>query len=163
MGTYVSGVKCVMIEMQKDLVMVTGSIDVKALAEALKERMKREVEIIPPKKEKEKGSNSEEKDGGGSGGGGGNEKEGGDNGNCNGNGNGGGRKGGGGGGKGGDGGIAGDIKCEDNCYGRMEGSRMEYYGRVGHPVNTGYWYTYGENVHALQYFSDENPNACSVM
>lgn len=196
----VSGVKNVTIERQKDLVTVTGTMDAKTLAEGLKRRMKREVEIVPQKKEKEKGKDNQEKKEGNEGGNGGNagsEKKGGGDGdsggnggggggNSNGNGNGGKKKkgggsgggggggggGSGGGGGGGDGSNAGGNKEGESGNGIMEGNRMEYSGIVGFPANTGYGYgygyghggyTYGENVHAPQYFSDENPNACSVM
>ncbi|XP_031385132.1 heavy metal-associated isoprenylated plant protein 3-like isoform X2 [Punica granatum] len=157
-----SGVTNVTIEQQKDLVTVTGTMDVKALAETLKGRMKRVVEIVPPKKEKEKVKDNEEKKDGNKGSGGGNEKEGCGNGNNQGNGSGGGKKkkgaGGGGGGE----------------YGNAVGNKEEENGSavgLGYPANTGYGYgcgygygyTYGESVHAPQYFSDENPNACSVM
>lgn len=142
------------IERQKDLVMVTGTMDVKALVKALKGRMNREVEVIPPKQEKEKGNSNEEK-----------KKEG------SANGNGGGKMKSGGGRGGGNCGNAGGNTEEPDCVGRVDGSRMEYFGTLGHLANTGYgcsfrhgqWYTYGETVHAPQYFSDENPNACSVM
>ncbi|PKI64605.1 hypothetical protein CRG98_015037 [Punica granatum] len=157
-----AGVTNVTIEQQKDLVTVTGTMDVKALAETLKGRMKRVVEIVPPKKEKEKVKDNEEKKDGNKGSGGGNEKEGCGNGNNQGNGSGGGKKkkgaGGGGGGE----------------YGNAVGNKEEENGPavgLGYPANTGYGYgcgygygyTYGESVHAPQYFSDENPNACSVM
>lgn len=46
------------IDTQKDLVTVTGAMDMKALAEILQKKLKREVAIAPPKKDgenKEKG------------------------------------------------------------------------------------------------------------
>lgn len=55
------------IDHQKDLVTVKGAIDVKALAEALKEKLKRPVEIVPAKKEGG-GEKKEKSDGGGGGG-----------------------------------------------------------------------------------------------
>ncbi|XP_022857920.1 putative late blight resistance protein homolog R1A-3 [Olea europaea var. sylvestris] len=53
------------IDRQKDLVTVTGAMDMKALAETLKKHLKTEVEILPPKKEgggrdKGKGGGGEE-------------------------------------------------------------------------------------------------------
>ncbi|KAI4385474.1 hypothetical protein MLD38_003496 [Melastoma candidum] len=44
---------------------------------------------------------------------------------------------------------------------KFEGGKMEYYGPP--QSQPGYWFMYGEPVHAPQLFSDENPNACSVM
>lgn len=58
------------IDRQKDLVTVKGTFDVKALVEALKEKLKRPVEIVPAKKE-DGGAKKEKADGGNSGGGGG--------------------------------------------------------------------------------------------
>ncbi|KAJ7981046.1 Heavy metal-associated isoprenylated plant protein [Quillaja saponaria] len=132
------GVNDFSIDKEKDTVTVKGTMDAKALAEKLKEKLKRGVEVIPPKKE------------GGNGGGGG--KEGG---------NGGGGKKKGGGGNGGQQ----ENTTEHNGGTKMEGNKMEVVpGQV-------YWYGYGygygpvhmEHPHAPQMFSDENPNACSVM
>nr|GMD19016.1 heavy metal-associated isoprenylated plant protein 3-like [Ipomoea batatas] len=103
------------LDRQKEVVTVTGAMDMKALVENLKKHLKRDVEIVPPKKE---GGGGEKKEKGG--GGGGNEKG-------NDKGKGGGKKEGGGGG-GGDG--------EKNKE---------------------------EAANKMQMFSDENPNACSVM
>ncbi|CAN4100853.1 unnamed protein product [Withania somnifera] len=47
---------------EKDLVTVTGAMDMKELVEALKKEVKKDVVIVPPKKEKEGG---EKKEGGG--------------------------------------------------------------------------------------------------
>ncbi|GAA0153897.1 hypothetical protein LIER_12025 [Lithospermum erythrorhizon] len=75
------GVDHVSIDHQKDLVTVKGTMDVKELAHYLKEKLKRGVEIVPPKKED--GGDKKEKEGGGGGGdkkeggGGGDKKEGG--------------------------------------------------------------------------------------
>ncbi|KAJ0098368.1 hypothetical protein Patl1_22201 [Pistacia atlantica] len=44
------GVFSVKVDMQEELVTVTGTMDAKALAETLKKRLKRPVEIVPPKK-----------------------------------------------------------------------------------------------------------------
>ncbi|KAK4763308.1 hypothetical protein SAY86_009076 [Trapa natans] len=179
-----SGVKSVAIERQKDLVTVKGTMEVKVLAESLKGRMKRAVEIVtPPKKDEkvkdrtDKKESSDNSSGNGGCVGGGNDKKSSrssSTGNINGSGNNGGKnkknKGGGT-----EGSNAGCNKDEENAggTGRMDGSRMEYYGPVGYLANTGYEYEYGyghgygyaywENVHAPQYFCDENPSACSVM
>lgn len=51
-------------DFEKDLVTVTGAMDMKELVEALKKQGKKEVQIVPPKKEKEGG---EKQDGGGGG------------------------------------------------------------------------------------------------
>ncbi|KAJ6691511.1 HEAVY METAL-ASSOCIATED ISOPRENYLATED PLANT PROTEIN 6 [Salix purpurea] len=61
------GVQEMGIDKQKELVTVKGTMDVKALAETLKERLKRPVDIVPPKKEKEGGKDA---DNGAEGGGG---------------------------------------------------------------------------------------------
>lgn len=167
----------------KDLVTVTGTMDVKDLVPYLKEKLKRNVEVVPPKKEeggekKDKQGGGDKKDGGGEKKDGGGEKKEGD------------AKAAGGGGDGGkkEGGS-------DNA--KMEVSKMEYFG-YPHPAST-YWYdapvlsahnNYVMEAHAHQahvsqaytsqayanqgyavpmdqyhpqMFSDENPNACSVM
>ncbi|KAJ0083660.1 heavy metal-associated isoprenylated plant protein 3-like [Pistacia vera] len=146
------GVLDMAVDRQKDLVTVKGTMDAKALAETLKERLKRPVEIVPPKKEKEEkesnGGGKKKKKGGGGDEGGEDDAE----------------NGGGGGGG-----------------GRMEGNRMEHmvglpglgygypYPLSGYPVS-GHEYGYPYPVpvgqmppHAPQMFSDENPNACSLM
>ncbi|KAJ6309632.1 hypothetical protein OIU76_014553 [Salix suchowensis] len=163
------GVQEMGIDKQKELVTVKGTMDVKALAETLKERLKRPVDIVPPKKEKEGGKDADN----GAEGGGGKKK--------------------GGGGKGGvqDGEAA--AKMEE--INRMEftvqpgfwpgfgyaGQPIYGNGYVGHPVYASHGPEYGNRYgfgHAphqgygpgpvqgypghLQ-FNDENPNACSVM
>ncbi|XP_011090035.1 heavy metal-associated isoprenylated plant protein 3 isoform X2 [Sesamum indicum] len=60
--TKTKGYQEMKIDRQKELVTVTGAMDMKALAEVLKKHLKKEVEILPPKKEVEKKEN-----GGGSG------------------------------------------------------------------------------------------------
>ncbi|PHU03902.1 hypothetical protein BC332_29153 [Capsicum chinense] len=45
------GYKEMKVDEQKDLVTVTGSMDMKVLAETLKKHLKKEIEIVPPKKE----------------------------------------------------------------------------------------------------------------
>ncbi|KAH7561102.1 hypothetical protein JRO89_XS10G0174200 [Xanthoceras sorbifolium] len=143
------GVKDMSVDKQKDLVTVKGTMDVKALTECLKERLKRPVDIVPPKKEKD---DKESNDNGGGGGGGKKKKGGGSGGEVDGNGDGGQIADGGGGG------------------GKMEGNKMEYMVQPGfgygygypHPGNYEYGYPIGQ-LPAPQMFSDENPNACSIM
>ncbi|KAL5565774.1 hypothetical protein UlMin_028938 [Ulmus minor] len=159
--TKTKGYNDMSIDKQKDLITVVGSMDMKALAESLQEKLKRPVEIVPPKKEKE----------------GGGEKEGGK---------GGGKKKGGGG----DGGQK--VVEESRMEYAGQPIPAFGYG-LGYPPGYGYGYGYppgyvGENMHAPhmhaphmhappmhappmhanpmhapQLFSDENPNACSVM
>ncbi|KAJ8543902.1 hypothetical protein K7X08_025520 [Anisodus acutangulus] len=163
------GYKEMKIDKQKDLVTVTGSMDMKELAAMLKKHLKKEVEIVPQKKE-----GGEKKEKGGS--------DGGENG-----------KGGGGKGKGkgGEGGGEGKGKVKDEAGGGgggFGGGEMIMASNVvngmQHQVQFGYPYPYmygpvgsvepvypGDqfqnpfpvSVHAPQLFSDENPNACSVM
>ncbi|GLT80769.1 hypothetical protein SLA2020_521920 [Shorea laevis] len=141
------------IDEQKDQVTVKGTMDVKALTEALKEKLKRRVEIVQPKKE----------DDGKGGGGGGKNKN----------------KGNGGGGDGG------KEDGHNNGGVRLEGGRLEHMVQpgfgYGHPFGQGYWVGYpayapGHGFPAYapgpvyqvllpapQIFSDENPNACSIL
>ncbi|XP_075513296.1 heavy metal-associated isoprenylated plant protein 3-like isoform X1 [Primulina tabacum] len=136
--TRTKGYQDMKIDRQKELVTVTGAMDMKALAEMLKKHLKKNVEIVPPKKEGEK------KEGGG---GGGDKKK------------------GGGGGDGGEAGSGGGGE-------KMEGNKMQYQAGYTYP------FMYGPGpagdqfhynpfpvglLHAPQLFSDENPNACSVM
>ncbi|WMV56013.1 hypothetical protein MTR67_049398 [Solanum verrucosum] len=167
--TKCKGYKEMKIDKQKDLVTVTGSMNMKELAEMLKKHLKKEVEIVPQKKEG--GDNKKEKggDGGGENGKGGN---------------GGGKakgKGGEGNGEGkgkvkdevggGDGGFGGgEMIMNSNVGNGMQ--MMQQQVQFGYP----YPYMYGPvypadqfqnpypvSVHAPQLFSDENPNACSIM
>ncbi|XP_055835510.1 heavy metal-associated isoprenylated plant protein 3-like [Solanum dulcamara] len=165
--TKFKGYKEMKIDKQKDLVTVTGSMDMKELAEVLKKHLKKEVEIVPPKKE---GGDKKEK--GGDGGGGENGK--------------GGNGGGKGKGKGGEGNGEGKGKVKDEVGGGGDGGgemimnnnvgngmqMMQQQVQFGYP----YPYMYGSvypadqlqnpypvSVHAPQLFSDENPNACSIM
>ncbi|GAV66490.1 HMA domain-containing protein [Cephalotus follicularis] len=121
------------IDKQKDLVTVKGTMDVKALVDALKEKLKRSVEIVPPKKEKDAAAGGD----GGDANGGGKKK-----------------KGGGG-------------QEESGGGGKLEGNRMEYVMQPGYGFEYGYpmpgGYDYLVPYHAPQMFSDENPNACSIM
>ncbi|KAK4756146.1 hypothetical protein SAY87_006273 [Trapa incisa] len=142
-----SGVKSVSIDMQKDLVTVIGTMEAKDLAESLKRRMKREVEIIPQKKGNEKGKNNgEKKEGSEDGGNGqGTEKKGSGSGNGNKNTN---AKGSSCGNDNGDGkgnaGKKGDgAKKEESDSEKLGWNLMEHPGIVGYPANTGYGYGYG--------------------
>ncbi|XP_031503158.1 heavy metal-associated isoprenylated plant protein 3-like [Nymphaea colorata] len=173
----IKGVQSVAVEDAKDLVTVKGTMDVKALPEYLKLKLRRGVEIVSQKEEaggggEKKGGGEKPKEGGGDkkdGGdkkkdGGGEKKDGGN-----------GKKDGGGdkkkdgdGGekkKDGDGGekkkpvedaaAAPDAKKEEAA--KVEVNKMEYqYSHYGPAYAVEY-------VHAPQLFSDENPNACSVM
>ncbi|KAK4358680.1 hypothetical protein RND71_020909 [Anisodus tanguticus] len=171
--TKFKGYKEMKIDKQTDLVTVSGSMDMKELAETLKKHLKKEVEILLQKKE---GGEKKEK-GGGDGGGE--------------NGKGGGGKGKG---KGGEGGGEGKGKVKDEVggggAGGFGGGEM-IMGNVGNGMQMiqqqvqfgyGYPYMYGPvgsvgpvypgdqfqnpypvSVHAPQLFSDENPNACSIM
>ncbi|URD75097.1 Heavy-metal-associated domain-containing protein [Musa troglodytarum] len=83
--TKIKGVDSVVFDTQKDLVTVKGTMDAKPLPEVLKAKLKRDVEVVQPKKDggekKDKGGGGEKKEkgggvgGGGGGGGGGGEKE----------------------------------------------------------------------------------------
>ncbi|KAG4385864.1 hypothetical protein AAZX31_12G166900 [Glycine max] len=142
------GVKDVGIDREKGMVMVKGTMDVTALAKKLKEKFKRNVEVVPPKKEKEKGKEKESDEKGENGSA--KKKKKGDNGH--------------GGGKGNT-----DKDNEsggDNCQGKMDQNIVSYMVPA-----YGYGYGYGEysNNYMGQYhpvsqmFSDENPYACHIM
>ncbi|BAT90522.1 heavy metal-associated isoprenylated plant protein 3-like [Vigna umbellata] len=142
------GVKEMAIDKEKETVTVKGTMDVKALAENLMEKLRRKVEVVPPKKEKE-GDKEGEKDKEGSG-----KKK---------------NKGGGGGG-----GDSNEGVIEKIDYSRMEYLPQPAFGfgyGYGHGNSGGYSYVpvYPEQMHfhlhapPPQIFSDENPNACSVM
>nr|XP_029124500.1 heavy metal-associated isoprenylated plant protein 3 isoform X2 [Elaeis guineensis] len=169
----IKGVRWVMVDAQKGLVTVKGTMDVQELPEVLKRKLNQQVDTVPPKKD----DGGEKKDEGGDKKGKGGEKE---------------RSGkketvvGGGGGGGG----------RMNDGGKAEANRMEYYAGYTYGIEKenggqketvagggggGGWkddggkaeanrteysagYTYRiEMVHAPELFSDENPNACSVM
>lgn len=117
--------------MAKDLVTVKGIMDPKALPGMLREKLKRPLEVVLPKKEN--ANDKKEKDDKG-----GEIKE---NGSCS--------SGGSNKQKGGD--AAAGVAAG------AEGQKMGYYYGVCGCGNTPYY------VRAPQYFSDENPNACSVM
>ncbi|XP_042014864.1 heavy metal-associated isoprenylated plant protein 3-like isoform X2 [Salvia splendens] len=114
------GYRDMQIDKQKEMVTVTGALDMKALAEVLKKHLKREVQIVAAKKETEKKESE--------------------------NGKGGAEKGNGG------------LKAE-----KMEGNNKMHF-QVGYPYPDPFYnpYAYG-STHAPQLFSDENPNACSLM
>ncbi|MCD7457244.1 hypothetical protein HAX54_034633 [Datura stramonium] len=109
------GYKEMKIDLEKDLVTVTGSMDMKELVEELKKQLKKDVQIVPPKKE---GGEKKEGGGGGKGNGKGKDEQGG-----------------------------GENKVMDN-------QQVQY----GYPYMDMY-----PAIHATQIFSDENPNACSIM
>lgn len=184
----------------KDLVTVKGTMDVKDLVPYLKEKLRRNVEVVPPKKDDAGGEKKENKDAAA---GGGEKKE---------------NKDAGGdkkdkpkeaaaapADKGGDKDKAVVAAAGAGEAPKMDVSKMEYYG-FGYPPAPSYWQDpmYGQahhmepnnhqvvymnngypmghgyhpmeyhnmppygynpnmNMHAPQMFSDENPNACSVM
>ncbi|AED97379.1 Heavy metal transport/detoxification superfamily protein [Arabidopsis thaliana] len=76
--TKTKGVNGLTMDKEKNLLTVKGTMDVKKLVEILSEKLKRAVEIVPPKKEKDKenGNENGEKKKGGGGDGGGKEKTG---------------------------------------------------------------------------------------
>uniref|UniRef100_A0A1J3H336 Heavy metal-associated isoprenylated plant protein 26 n=1 Tax=Noccaea caerulescens TaxID=107243 RepID=A0A1J3H336_NOCCA len=71
--TKTKGVNGITMDKEKQLVTVKGTMDVKKLVESLTEKLKRPVEIVPPKKDKENGNGKENESGdkkkGGDGGG----------------------------------------------------------------------------------------------
>ncbi|XP_022753877.1 heavy metal-associated isoprenylated plant protein 3-like [Durio zibethinus] len=166
------GVHELKVDKQKELVTVKGTMDVKALAEALKGKLKKNVEIVPPKKEKDGKNEGCENGGGGGGGGGGGKKK---------------NKGGNGGGAGGGGGKTDGNRMEfmvQPDFGFMPGypGYMPVYPGYGHPGygygyrhmhpqghEHGYGYPgyvpgYPVSVHPPhQMFNDENPNACAIL
>ncbi|KAL1551003.1 heavy metal-associated isoprenylated plant protein 3-like [Salvia divinorum] len=120
------------IDKQKDIVTVTGVVDMKALAEALRKQLKREVQIVPAKKEAAQKKEGEKAKGGGD-------------------------KGKSGGGDGG--GKAGGVQVQVlNQHPYPYPYPIVYESGQFH-YNP---YAYGPS-HAPQLFSDENPNACSLM
>ncbi|XP_039068320.1 heavy metal-associated isoprenylated plant protein 6-like [Hibiscus syriacus] len=170
----VDGVQSVDVDGAKDLVTVKGTMDVKDLVPYLKQKLRRNVEVVPPKKD----DTGEKKDDAGE------KKEGGE------------KKEDGGEKKEGDGG--GEAKMEvskmeyhgygypnqpmywsdGNAYAGPSYAIEEYrnhhhqdygYANQGylhpHPGHTdqGYMMDPRHPLHAPQMFSDENPNACSVM
>ncbi|XVE79810.1 hypothetical protein DITRI_Ditri14bG0086000 [Diplodiscus trichospermus] len=165
------GVQELKVDKQKELVTVKGTMDVKALAEALKNKLKKNVEIVPRKKEKDGN-----KEGGENGGGGSSGKK-----------------------KKNKGGNGGNEANAVGGGGKMEENRMEFmvqpkpgympagypgympgypgYGHPGyghphpHPQGHGHGHGYpgympGYSVSVYpphQMFNDENPNACAIL
>ncbi|XP_047976351.1 heavy metal-associated isoprenylated plant protein 6-like [Salvia hispanica] len=62
---HIDGVQSVKADLAKDLVTVTGTMNVKELTSYLKEKLKRSVEIVPPPKKDDGGGDKKEKAGGG--------------------------------------------------------------------------------------------------
>ncbi|KAK8955632.1 Heavy metal-associated isoprenylated plant protein 26 [Platanthera guangdongensis] len=140
----IKGVQDVSVDAQKDLVTVKGLIDVSSLPTYLKQKLNRNVEVVSAKNNASPnaagGDEKKDKPAGGtgekkekSGDGEKKEKE---------------KDGGGGGGK---------KESPAVATAAMEANKMEYYG------GTTYGYKAEEMLHAPQIFSDENPNACTVM
>ncbi|CAN6462275.1 unnamed protein product [Victoria cruziana] len=176
----IKGVQSVSVEAAKDLVTVKGTMDVKTLPDYLKEKLRRGVEIVSQKEESGGGVDGGEKKGGGEKpkeGGGGGDRDCGDKKK-----DGGGDKKDGGSGKkdggeekkkdgdeaekkkkdgddgrekkpAGEAAVVPDAKKEEAV--KVEVNKMEYYSYAPECVV--------HYVHAPQLFSDENPNACSVM
>lgn len=151
---FFAGVEKVTIDTDKDQITVKGTMDVNALAPYLTGKLKRTVELLPSKKNG--GGESKKEKGGGDGkkekGGGSDKKDKAE------------EKGGGGGDSSGDGEKKKKKNKDGNGGGEvvkmMEMNKMEHYGGGGYLPYGGYQY---EIVHAPQIFSDENPNACSIM
>ncbi|KAE9587962.1 hypothetical protein Lal_00002897 [Lupinus albus] len=153
------GVQDMAIDKEKETVTVKGTMEVKALVGNLMERLKKKVEVVPPKKEKEENG---DKKGATDKGGNGDSKK---------------KKGGGGGGGGGGDNVKDDKGSggDGQGKGKIEQNKMEPLVKVHDPVyGYGYgYYGYGGDynyepvymgqLHAPQFFSDENPNACSIM
>ncbi|URD98966.1 Heavy-metal-associated domain-containing protein [Musa troglodytarum] len=138
----IKGVEEVSVDAAKDLVTVKGTMDVKFLATVLKERLKRGVEIVPAKKDDGGGGEEKKEKGGDSKG---EKKE-----------------------KGGDGSGEKEEKKQvglketatTTTTTTVEANKMDYYGPFGGYGGYGYRV---EMVQPPQIFSDENPNACSIM
>lgn len=181
------------VDVAKDLVNVKGTMDVKELVPYLNAKLKRSVDVVPPKKDEAAAGDKKGKEGGGD-----KKDAGGD------------KKAGGGGEKkdaaggekkeGGEGKADGGGKKEEGGSGgaKVEVNKMEYFGYPTHQPSV-FWYdapvlhshnNYVMEAHAHQahvsqayahqanpnyeyaghqydappqMFSDENPNACSVM
>ncbi|CAL9078448.1 unnamed protein product [Musa textilis] len=143
----IKGVQEVTVDAAKDLVTVKGTMDAKTLPAVLMDKLKRGVEVVPPKKHAGGGGGGEEKKDKGGDGGGGEKKE----------------EGGGVGEKKekeGRGGAEKEAVATATTTTVAEANTMDYYGR--YPAYGGYGYRV-EMVHAPQIFSDENPNACTIM
>ncbi|XAR60007.1 hypothetical protein NMG60_11033231 [Bertholletia excelsa] len=137
------------IDEQKNLVTVKGAMDMKNLAETLEQKLKKQVEIVPPAKD---GGEKKEK------GGGGEKRKDGEEGKA----------------VDGDRGKGKGVEESKKSNGGGNSGEQGEENRVFQYVQYGYLnpYVYGcefgypvgqYHVHAPQMFSDENPNACSVM
>uniref|UniRef100_A0A3B5XXG6 HMA domain-containing protein n=1 Tax=Triticum aestivum TaxID=4565 RepID=A0A3B5XXG6_WHEAT len=164
----IKGVKEVTVDAAKDLVKVTGTMDTAALPGYLRDKLSRPVEVVTPgKKDGDKEDDGEKKKDKGAGAGDGGEKK--------------------------DGGGGGEDKKDKSAasvapmpmadpsmyqmppqYGYMPypPAPVGYYGAAPPPPNPGFYPNAGPQypspyatypAHAPQMFSDENPNACSVM
>ncbi|KAI3412277.1 uncharacterized protein J3R85_017526 [Psidium guajava] len=129
------GVLDVAFNRDKDTATVRGAMDAKALAESLREQMKRAVEIVPPKKEKEGGGETKDKKGCGRVEGQRMEYH----------------------------GVCG-YGCGGVYWEPMHLHPPQLFSD-GHPNACSHGGVHWEpmHLHAPQLFSDENPNACSVM
>ncbi|CAN1353486.1 Heavy metal-associated isoprenylated plant protein 6 [Linum perenne] len=161
-----SGVVSVAVDAAKDLVTVKGTMDVKELTSYLKEKLKRNVDVVPPPAAAKKDDDKKPAAGGG---GDKKEKE-----------------------KGKEGGGGGEKKDKEKHYAMepqhiQQGYAQQQYMHAPPPhVTTGYMMEghaqpqymhappphmaagymmegHAHPGHAPQFFSDENPNACSVM
>ncbi|KAG6501804.1 hypothetical protein ZIOFF_041688 [Zingiber officinale] len=156
----IKGVEEVTVDAAKNLVTVKGTMNAKTLPDALKEKIKRNFEIVPPKKEEGGGEKKEEKKGGEKEKAGGEKKE---------------EE------KQGDEKEKKDEKKKQEATASLpppppaaaasttattmattviEANRTDNYSPYGGYPGYGYRI---EMVHAPQMFSDENPNACSIM
>ncbi|CAN1353483.1 Heavy metal-associated isoprenylated plant protein 6 [Linum perenne] len=176
-----SGVVSVAVDAAKDLVTVKGTMDVKELTSYLKEKLKRNVDVVPPpaaakkdddkkpaaggggdKKEKEKGKEEKGKEAAGGGGQG--------------------KKEGDGGGKKAEAAVVNKMEyygysTEPTYWPEESYGQSSYYVDPPHQhhhydymhappphMAAGYMMEgHAHPGHAPQFFSDENPNACSVM
>ncbi|KAG6415127.1 hypothetical protein SASPL_122529 [Salvia splendens] len=122
------GYKDVKFDTQKDLVTVSGAMDVEALAGELQKHLKRDVAIVPPKKEKSGG------DGKGKSGGGENVQ-----------------------GK--------ELQAPPHPHPHQHTNPYPFESGLGHAAVEPFQLQnpYGGHFHAPQIFSDENPNACTLM
>ncbi|XP_042399200.1 heavy metal-associated isoprenylated plant protein 3-like [Zingiber officinale] len=155
----IKGVEEVTVDAAKNLVTVKGTMNAKTLPDALKEKIKRSFEIVPPKKEEGGGEKKEEKKGGEKEKAGGEKKE---------------EE------KQGDEKEKKDEEKKQEATASppppppaaasttattmattvIEANRTDNYSPYGGYPGYGYRV---EMVHAPQMFSDENPNACSIM
>lgn len=111
-----AGYKGVEVDTQKDLVIVSGAVDVEALADELRKHLKKDMAIVPSKKDN-----------------------------------------GGGDGKGNN--VQGNDMHHPHPYWNQHPNPYAY------PYESGpfQYNPYGAHLHAPQIFSDDNPNACTIM